>query len=252
MDDIKDFKEYIESINEGLIKTYDIDKAIEYINNQMDHFNLNYKTKKNLNNTFEITFHEFNKIDSSVFEYVLEYITITLIDLLGWFPSKMEMVNFYQRKNVKEFNTQELVKYKSNIHTLTITLESKFDIVNKNKFDKLYHLTINEYKKRIDKQGIIPKFKSKLSMHDYDSRIYVCDNLDSCKKLVPKMKFFYNTEKNNILKDFRQNKNIEYIIYEIDVPCTNILNLYQDPNYDKGYYVLENISKDCIKIIDEE
>jgi len=43
----------------------------------------------------------------------------------------------------------------------------------------------------------------------------------------------------------------KWIIYEIDTNNLSI-NLYKDPNYDNGYYIIDNIPKEKIKIIEEE
>ena len=57
------------------------------------------------------------------------------------------------------------------------------------------------------------------------------------------MKFYFFNKNRKI--------NTKWIIYEIKT--NDGLKLYKDPNFlNKGYYLLGNISKDNIKIIDKE
>lgn len=65
------------------------------------------------------------------------------------------------------------------------------------------------------------------------------------------MMFYYTGEKDkNIYKWGKKlfKKDITPIIYEID--STNIIyKLYKDVNYDKGYFILDNIPSNKIKIM---
>jgi hypothetical protein len=62
------------------------------------------------------------------------------------------------------------------------------------------------------------------------------------------MKFHYKIRKTNNKKD---NLNDKWIIYEIVTSGLDI-KLYKDPNYINGYYIVDNIPSDLIKIIDKE
>ena len=62
------------------------------------------------------------------------------------------------------------------------------------------------------------------------------------------MKFHYKNRKINNKKD---NLNDKWIIYEINTSGLDI-KLYKDPNYINGYYIIDNIPSDLIKIIDKE
>ena len=53
-----------------------------------------------------------------------------------------------------------------------------------------------------------------------------------------------------MMKKFK-NRNDKYIIYEINLENLDI-NIYDDPNYEHGFYVIDNIEPKRIKIIDKE
>jgi hypothetical protein len=66
--------------------------------------------------------------------------------------------------------------------------------------------------------------------------------------LTNRMKFYYNNRKINNVEDKINDK---WIIYEIDTSGLDI-KLFKDPNYIDGYYIIDNIPSDLIKIIDKE
>ena len=83
-------------------------------------------------------------------------------------------------------------------------------------------------------------------------RIYVCKTIEDCKILIPQMILHYNDIKNYHkyeLGNKRYRKNTDWIIYEINVKD---INLYKDPRYMNGYYILDNINKESINIIEKE
>jgi hypothetical protein len=69
-----------------------------------------------------------------------------------------------------------------------------------------------------------------------------------CYNLIPRMKFHYANRKLNNKKDKLNDK---WIIWEIDTSDLNI-KLYKDPNYEGGYYIVDNISPERIKIFEKE
>lgn len=245
------FDEFIQYINEGLITTYNIDITIDRISDLIKSYNIPVKISKKHNNTFTIKFKNVHILRD--FDKIFEIIISDLFNLFGWFPSKMEMENIYAMKNNKKFDIDEIKMYFKNLLSIKITFESKFDEKLINIPEKMYHLTIQEYEKNILKYGLIPKYKSKLTSHDYDGRIYLCDNIEKCKLLINKMILYYKEERYNILSDVRNknkiyNKNTNWIIFEIDTKTAVINMLYNDPNYIGGYYYLNNIQPDAIKI----
>ena len=113
----------------------------------------------------------------------------------------------------------------------------------------LYHLSVQEYKDKILKNGIFPKSKSKLSSHV--DRVYLYKTIDDCKILIPQMKLHYSEEMNvnhYELGNKKWRKNTKWIIYKI----IGDYKLYKDPRYDGGYYTMDNIDPNNISIIEIE
>lgn len=252
------FEDFLIKIDEGLIKTYDVNKTTNYIENQMSHLsNIDYSIEIKDNNTFEFGIFDFDKIDSSNVENFIDYILNTLTNLMGWFPAYMRMENWAGSKREQKFNREYLLQIKPNVKYVCIRFESKYDKEENNIPKKLYHLSINEYTDDILKHGLLPKSKSKISSHDYDGRIYVCSDYNWCKNLISKMDFFYNQEKTEILfnvnnKSKKYKKDTSWVIWEIDSEKAGIKKLYKDPNYSHGYYIFNNIKPDCLKIFDKK
>lgn len=252
---INTFESFISKIEEGLIKTYSIDKTIEDLNRIISSYNLKFNLNKLNNNTFELTINDFNKIP--YLKETINFILDNIINLYGWFPSTIEVINLFGAKNKFSFKRDYLFNPLNNISDIKIVFESKFDLIDKDIPEKLYHLSIQHYEKYVLKFGLITKGKSKLTTHDYDSRIYLCKNPDDCKILINQMNIFYSKEKDSILysgKNPKKNysKNTKWVIYEIDTNLAHIKKLYKDPNYINGFYYLENISRESLSVFDKE
>lgn len=253
MEFVYTFESFINKLNEGLIKSYDIDKTTQDIDRLLTSYNLKYSRNILNNNTFQIFIDDLDRI--KYLKETLEYILGTLFNLYGWFPSKMNTNNVNGYKNSDKFSLDYILNPYNNVIGVEITFESKFDKIDTNIPEKLYHLSIQQYEKDILQKGILPKGKSKLSSHDYDGRVYLCKGIDDCKNLINPMNIFYSKEKDSILysgknKNKIYNKNTNWVIYEIDTNIGNINELYQDPNYINGYYYLYHIKKEAIEIVD--
>jgi hypothetical protein len=123
-------------------------------------------------------------------------------------------------------------EFDNNIKPLAILLEAIFDIKIDPIPNPLYHTSSKKFANKISKNGIIPKSGNKLSKHP--ERIYLTDNLLTAKQFGTYIK--------------ETNKE-EYNIYEINTKDLDI-NLYRDINLNNGgYYTLNTISPDRLKII---
>ena len=230
-------------LNETL-KTHDIDLTLKNVNDELSLLNFNFNIVKSPNKTLTLTLNSFNYIHG-VGSY-LDILNRLFIDRHGWFPTKMEITNFSGMINVYPYNEEMLRSPNNSYFTcVKITYESKYDIENILP-KKLYHLSIQEYNKSILKSGLIPKSKSKLSNHL--DRIYVCTNIKDCYNLIDRMKLYYS---NRIINNRKDKVNYKWIIYEIDTNGLDI-KLFKDPNYSDGYYIIDNISNESIKIVDSE
>lgn len=235
---ILDFNEYLNKINEGLLKTYNIDFVIDKSLQRLSVLNVKFSINKLENNSIKLTLFNFNKI---LINKIFGLLNKNFTNLFGWYPSYLYLENLSGMKSQMNYDENYLKKVYKYLDKVSIIYESKFDSVIKLP-DKLYHISIQEYENKIRKNGIVPKTKNKISSHG--NRIYVCLTIDDCIDLIEQMDFYF----------FDKNKNIntKWIIYEINTDNLN-LELYKDPNYlNKGGYLLGNIPPTNIKTIKKE
>jgi len=233
------YSEFI--LNETLL-THDIDLALSNIDNELSLMRIyDFAIIKNKNNTFSIKLNNFNRI-FNVKTY-LDYLNSLIINRHGWFPSIMN-VNYLSGEERKfPYDEDFLIKNVQYLNSVEISYEAKYNSKMDNFPDIMYHLTIQEYEESILKNGLIPKSKSKLSKHL--DRIYLTSSLSDSQNLINKMKLLYSikiTPKNKI--------NFKWVIFEVNLNGLNI-NVYKDPMSD-GYYVVDNIPKENIKILQKE
>lgn len=205
-------EEYDLNIKEGLIKTTNIDKSLNIIQNQYSNLNI---SKNKENNTFTL-----RGIDQKDLQSVLK-----LTNNLGWFPSWVSSP-FYTGKY---FENVEI-----NI-TSKIRFEAKYDEKIENIPKKLYHISPAENTFKIYKKGLSPRSRSKASYHP--ERVYILTDPTKAEDLAD---MFYQKTGQNI-----------WDLLEIDTTLIpgDYLKLYRDPNYYNGYYTLNNIPPQAIKII---
>lgn len=245
---IKNFLDYFESIKSGLIKTHRGDLSVSYIVDTLKRLKFNINGDFN-NDIIKIEFNEFYHIDSSKLDDLFDTISAVLTNKFGWFPSSMNIILTNGMSRLKKYDESEIKLKKSIIQKLIIEFDSRFDSFEKFS-GELYHLSIEEYKNKVLKNGLYPKSKSKKTSHI--DRIYVCKDIDSCKILIPQMKLHYSEEKDvnyYELGNKKYRKNIKSIIYKLKV---NNVNLYKDPRYLDGYYILDNIDPNNICIVFSE
>lgn len=246
---IKNYSDYLYSINEGLIKTYPADKVIKYLSDTLEKLKFDI-TSKTENDIIYLKFYTFNKIDKSKINDLFELLSSIMTNMFGWFPSSMRIELNNGLERYKKYDEDEIKLKYSIISNLEIEFDSKFDdyeIYN----DDLYHLSIQEYKDKILKSGLFPKSKSKLSSHI--DRIYVCKKIEDCYNLIPSMKLHYNDEKsiNHFeLNNKKWKKDINWIIFKIK--NNKVLKLYKDTRYEFGYYIMNNIEPSYISIEKKE
>jgi hypothetical protein len=247
---IKYFKDYIESINEGLIKTYPGEIVLKDILKSLEQLHINVSGSFE-DNKIRLNIHNFNGIPLNKISHLFDHIDTFVVNRGGWFPSIMNITKLTNINKLSKYNFNDIIRIHDEIDSISITYESKFDIEESNIPKTLYHLTIKEYCKNINKMGLVPKSKSKLSSHL--DRIYLCKKYQDCVDLIPKMMLYYTGEEDeNIYKLGKKffNKDITPVIYEIDNSSNIIEKLYLDINYgERGYYTLNNIPKDKIKIL---
>lgn len=246
---IKNYLDYINSINEGLIKTHPADKAIKYLSDTLEKLKFDINTKVE-NDIIYLKFYNFNKIDKEKIKDLFDLISSIMTNMFGWFPSSMRIELNNGLTRYKKYNEDEIKLKYPIISNIEIEFDSKFDefeIYN----GHLYHLSIQEYTDKILKFGLFPKSKSKLSSHI--DRIYVCKEMKDCYSLIPSMNLHYADEKsiNHFeLNNKKWKKDTKWIIFKIE--NNKNLKLYKDPRYEFGYYIMDNIEPDFISIKNKE
>lgn len=149
------------------------------------------------------------------FKELINYLPI--INNLGYFISKLTIDG---NNWTKDFD--------DNTKPIAIFLEPKYDILIDPIPSILYHTTLKKNTNSILKYGLIPKHISKLSNHP--DRIYLTDNI-------------------KIANVFGLTFKEPFIILEINTKDLNI-ELYKDVNLtNSGFYTMDNIKKQKIKII---
>lgn len=206
-------EEYKLNLKEGLIKTTNIGKTLNILEKK-------YSSKfifNKLKNSFYInTFHtDINTLLNGI---------IKDANTLGWFPSFIETEDYIGKWDEKYFKEGEI----------KLRFEAKFDEeVVENIPSILYHITPTQNANKILSIGLVPKSRSKASYHP--DRVYLSKNLKDIENLG---EMFY--QKTGI-KD--------WMILKIDTNMVpgDYLKLYTDPNYEHGYYTLNNIPPQAIE-----
>ena len=180
-----------------------------------------------------------------------ELIKITSNDIINYIPI-FNNLGYFISKYTMDGQHWLIYKNEDTIKPIALFLEAKFDQLINPVPSKLYHITLDIYVDKILKIGLIPRSKSKISNHP--DRIYLSDSI---KEIIPFGEYIlseYNLRiKDNIKTKIAKNFNI----FEIDTKCFNrqdengfVMKLYKDVNFpDNGFYTLNNISPEFLKLI---
>lgn len=228
-----------EIITEGLITTYTPNDTINILNNSKIKF-YNIRARRISNSIDNKTIYNIVLyFDSGLHNIGAEYYNniIHLLDVCGWFPS----IIYVNGKKLNDIdNSYELLKNYN--MPFDMICEAKFDVkVDDNDLpDKLYHITNTINLDKINKNGLTPKNKIKVSYHP--ERVYFFDKsaIDNFDRIA---KFFYGLD----------NKNNTFTLLEVDTnQLRSKIDFYYDGNTDlKAFYSLEPISPLLIKKIKE-
>ena len=234
---ILEYKDYIKSINEGLIKTYNIYKYHSSLDIQLN--SVGIKSKIDIIDKFSYELEILNnkninnKKNNDSYKYL-----ISLNNNLGYYPSYIWVENDFGTNSFK-FDMKYLnSKYKS----LKIRFEAKYeDGLYKNDLvvpTKAYHLTDQRNKIKIEDIGLVPKSNNRVSFHQ--DRIYLFYNKNDYTTLLLSLRA--NDNKNNLIK--------QYVLFEVELNDRYII--HTDPNYNKGFFTYDNIPPNNIKTIKEK
>jgi hypothetical protein len=206
-------EEYDLNLKEGLIKTTNIGKTLNVLEKK---YSSKFIFTRNKNSFYIKTF---NTNINTLLEGIIKD-----ANTLGWFPSFMETEDYTGKWGEKYFKDGEI----------KLRFEAKFDEeVVENIPSILYHITPTQNADKILKIGLVPKSRSKASYHP--DRVYLSKSLEDIENLG---EMFY--QKTGI-------KNWTILKIDTDVIPGGYLRLYTDPNYEQGYYTLNNIPPQAIE-----
>lgn len=230
-------EEYELNLKEGLIKTTPIGETVSILKKKFPNWFFRYNKDEN---DFEI---EILKIKDGIEPEYFDKL-LPLLNNLRWFISFMKIQGNWDSEmktaiNIEDKYNEKILKNSfanPKIHTIILDCEAKFDIkVNKIPVE-LYHITPIKYWDKIQKQGLVPRSRSKASYH-------------------PDRVFLAKTEQyaEDLGKKFYQKTGItEWAVLKIhtDLIPGEYFTLYKDPNYtDRGFYTLNNIPPQAIEKI---
>lgn len=219
-------EEYELNLKEGLIKTTNIGKTINFLKRKFPYW-------------------EFKIDDNAFFIQILDNRTEKqyqelkhLLNNLGWFISWFKIESdsgnisgkFNEKTVINSFN-------KDDVFFIELRVEAKFDEeVVENIPSILYHIVPTQNSDKILKIGLVPKSRSKASYHP--DRVYLGKSIGGVEKLIPQM------------HQITGNKNYTILKINTEMIPGGYLRLYTDPNYSKeAFYTLNNIPPQAIEKI---
>lgn len=232
---MKTYKEFINLIKEGLIKTYNILKHSNTL--EMNLKSIGYDINLNIIDKYQYSILIFNPKwflkNDEIFNLFFEF-----NENMGYFATSFKEYR-NERYNIFKIKEKDIKENLNTISKIEIFFESKYELNNYTNIldipDIAYHLSPVKNKKRIDNYGLVAKSHNRKSFHP--DRIYFFYNLDNYHSLLNELK----------MNDIFNEKQQKYNLYEVNFNGNEII--HSDPNYSKGFYTYDNIHPNNIKII---
>jgi len=225
------YNDYVQQIKEGLIYTHNIEKYQDNLDIELNsigvkEYKLNIKSKF----VYDLEILNSNELNNDLLKYIIDINQ----NLLGYYPSFIWVKN---NIGTNGFVFDE--KYLSNKYlSIKIRFEAKYeDGLYKNDLDVpnfAYHLSPENKKEKISKDGLCPKSYNRKTKHP--DRLYLFYDSNDYEELLKSLK----------LNDKINNLNRNYVLYKVKLNDKMII--HSDPNYDKGFYTYDNISPKNIEI----
>ena len=204
-------------ISEGLISSYPIEKVKSYIEKKLPSADVSISDKMYTNVLHMVVVNDGYNVDK---------LLVNVDNLCGWYSS---VINGLQ---TNQYYSSVLSAFKDGNEKVAIVLERRFDKDVDNANDKAYHLTDAKYVPKILKIGLVPKTRNR--KWKYPERIYLSRTKMGLYSL------FDNPEFN----EFEQPVALEVDLKGLDI------KLYRDPNFNGGFYTLDNIPPSHIKVVE--
>jgi hypothetical protein len=211
-------------LNEGLIKTTPVDKAINILEKRypMLEFSISDETCILISTSIHNHLQKHDDLSEYTGTYVLDKPMKVLINNLGYYIAGMitEGKTFIN-------NEWDSADWVNGVEVENISIEPKYDIEVTNIPEYLYHATLKKNTKSIEKKGLIPRSNNKILNHP--DRIYLALDILTAKQ-------------------FTNYFNGDWVIYRVETK--DIGKLYRDVNWEHfAFYTLENIKPDSLEMI---
>jgi predicted acetyltransferase len=233
-------KEKINFLTESRWKTHGLDKIRNILPRLLDSVNLKYDIDYNDDtDDFQIYIKNQNIVKNSIKNIV------SICESIGYFPSSLLVDNLNLLDEFKKLKkNDDFIEYIKNynfhnFNLIYIQFECWLDNIVKVP-DFLYHVTDIKNLNKIKEIGLCPKSKKKISYHP--SRIYLTSSIEEAR--VTKSEFEKIKKDKYLILKIDTNK-----IIDNDKKLKDVLKLRIDPNYENGYYTLQNINKNLIEEI---
>lgn len=216
-------EEYL--INEGLIKTWPLDKTVSILKSSKIECD-KYKDK----NVFHVI------LEKNSPKNLDQILTIT--NNLGWFPSYSYFISKNITKSSGKFDYDDIENNISNFDFIMIRFESKYDTIIEDIPKFLYHITPRETAIKILNLGLQPKNRSIISTHP--ERIYLGINEKQLESMI-----------RNNPNSWSKSRDGKWSILKINTRAIpNYFRIYQDPNARKfGVFTLNTIPPKAIEFV---
>lgn len=228
-----------DEINEGLIRTVNLKKAISIIKRKL--VDIAAVPEESDNGTLAINF--YSKKDKRNIRFVDEHglrFVIMICENLGYFPSKFSnYTNIGILTKFEETKVNNIIKNAGDL--MSIEFHPKFSpSLSRTEIpDTLYHISDGSNKEKILRIGLSPRSDSKIESHP--SRVYFCKTKQCLLKLLKNDKFY---KKNS--------KSTKICLYRINmIELKNSIDLYIDPSHTEAYFTYDNIRPTYIELLQE-
>ena len=225
------------AINEGLTRTWPLDKTISLLKSSK--FNAVTVSGKN---KYELILPVKNSDRLSK--------AIVISNNMGWFPSYIRVFLGDMEIDPQKYDDDNLTSILSkDIDRLVITFEAKYDLVVHDIPKYLYHIAPREVAAKILKFGLTPKSNSAVSSHP--ERVYLGKSPEDVKKLTRRIEFARRSRDGKfwILKVTTGQIPSYFKVFD-QIEKSN--NMHSDPNFlDRGVYTLNSIPPSAIEFEDE-
>jgi hypothetical protein len=251
---VDNIKFLYENLNEGLIKTYDMNKCKKYLQkrftniiniepsiNDPYHFLKTSNKKDYFYIEIDSKFENYKEIEECVYNLCGWWTSFIILNIKDKrFPLKRTIpIIFKNYQKLKSPYSHEYEKYLDEyfedisnnknlyIDTLELQIEQKFTTIQKLNFKNLYHASYKRYLPNIIKKGLVPRNDT-----NHPDRIFFSEDYSFIKKIITK---------ESIILRLNFDDYSEYIF--------DNYTFYDDTHHNNAVFTLDNIHPKYIQVL---